>query len=54
VGDNTKPNRSSALQSFWQREYWDTFMRDEAQEKTAVRYVENNPVKATLCGSKEQ
>ena len=54
VGDNTKPNRSSALQSFWQREYWDTFMRDEAQEKTAVRYIENNPVKATLCGSKEQ
>ena len=54
VGDNTKPNRSSALQSFWQSEYWDTFMRDEAQEKTAVRYIENNPVKATLCGSKEQ
>lgn len=45
----TEPNRSSALQSFWQREYWDTFMRDEAQEKTAVRYVENNPVKARLC-----
>ena len=32
-----------------QREYWDTFMRVEAQEKTAIRYIENNPVKAKLC-----
>jgi putative transposase len=47
--DNTGPNRSSALQSFWQREYWDTFMRDEEQEQKAVRYIENNPVKAKLC-----
>ena len=45
------PARRAALQ--WQREYWDTFMRDAAQEKTAVRYVENNPVKAKLCGVKE-
>jgi type I restriction enzyme R subunit/putative DNA methylase len=43
------PNRSSALQSFWQREYWDTFMRDGDQERKAVRYIENNPVKARLC-----
>jgi type I restriction enzyme R subunit/putative DNA methylase len=49
VGDRDTPNRSSALQSFWQREYWDTFMRDEEQEKTAIRYVESNPVKAKLC-----
>ena len=33
----------------WQREYWDTFMRDEEQEATAVRYTESNPVKAGLC-----
>ena len=33
----------------WQREYWDTFMRDEEQERKAVRYIENNPVKAKLC-----
>jgi len=52
--NTTKPNRSSALRSFWQREYWDTFMRDEAQEKTAVRYIENNPVKAKLCAAREQ
>jgi putative transposase len=36
---------------FWQREYWDTFMRDETQERKAVRYIENNPVKAKLCRS---
>jgi hypothetical protein len=41
------PNQSSALQ--WQREYWDTFMRDGEQERKAVRYIENNPVKAGLC-----
>ncbi len=49
------PNWSSALRSaFWEREYWDTFMRDEAQEKTAVRYIENNPVKAMLCRAPEE
>ena len=46
------PARRAALQ--WQREYWDTFMRDGAQEKTAVRYIENNPIKAKLCGAKEE
>ena len=43
-----KPIGRSALQSFWQREYWDTFMRDEAQEQIAIRYIENNPTKAKL------
>jgi putative transposase len=38
----------------WQREYWDTFMRDEEQERKAIHYIENNPVKAGFCGSKEQ
>ena len=47
-----EPRRCSALQ--WQREYWDTFMRDEAQEKTAIRYIENNPVKVKLCRTTEQ
>jgi putative transposase len=50
--DSNEPRRCSALQ--WQREYWDTFMRDEAQEKIAIRYIESNPVKAKLCGAKEQ
>jgi putative transposase len=35
--------------SFWERDYWDTFMRDEKQERTAIRYIENNPVKSHLC-----
>ncbi len=35
--------------SFWEREYWDTHMRDEEQERKAIRYIENNPVKARLC-----
>jgi REP element-mobilizing transposase RayT len=34
--------------AFWEREYWDTWMRDEAQERKALRYIENNPVKAKL------
>jgi REP element-mobilizing transposase RayT len=33
---------------FWQREYWDTYMRDENQMLTATKYIENNPVKANL------
>jgi len=48
--DINEPRRCSALR--WQREYWDTFMRDAAQEKTAIRYIENNPVKAKLCRTK--
>jgi type I restriction enzyme R subunit/putative DNA methylase len=41
------PARRAALQ--WQREYWDTFMRDEAQERRAIQYNESYPVKAKLC-----
>jgi putative transposase len=49
------PNRGSALQSrFWQREYWDTFMRNEEQERKAIHYIENNPVKAKLCRTAEE
>ena len=46
------PARRAALQ--WQRVYWDTLMRNEAQEKTAVRYIENNPMKAKLCQPAEE
>jgi type I restriction enzyme R subunit/putative DNA methylase len=45
------PGRRPALQ--WQREYWDTFMRDEEQERTAIRYIESNPLKAKLCRTPE-
>ncbi len=54
VASTKMPIRRSALQSFWQREYWDTFMRDEAQEKKAIHYIENNPVKAKLCRTSEE
>lgn len=39
---------------FWQADYWDTFMRDEKQTQKAVRYIENNPVKAKLCRLPEE
>ena len=43
------PGQCPALRLKWQREYWDTFMRDEAQGRKAIQYIENNPVKAKLC-----
>jgi REP element-mobilizing transposase RayT len=39
---------------FWQPEYWDRFMRDEEQKQKAIRYIENNPVKAKLCRAPEE
>lgn len=39
---------------FWQSDYWDTFMHDEAQTRKAVRYIESNPVKAQLCRAQEE
>ena len=45
----SSPCRRPALPAFqWQREYWDTFMRNEEQERTAIRYIESNPMKAKL------
>jgi REP element-mobilizing transposase RayT len=37
--------------TFWQREYWDTYMRDTAQAVKAIRYIEANPVKANLVAT---
>ncbi len=34
--------------TFWQEDYYDTLIRDEAHLQRAVRYVEANPVKARL------
>lgn len=52
--DTNAPARRAALQTLrWEREYWDTFMRSEEQEKTAIRYIEANPVKAKLCRTVE-
>lgn len=39
---------------FWQEDYWDTFMRDADQMQKAIRYIENNPVKAKLCRAPEE
>ncbi|MGN6553523.1 MAG: REP-associated tyrosine transposase [Verrucomicrobiota bacterium] len=38
---------------FWQPEYWDRYMRDEEQTRKAIRYIEQNPVKAHLCRQPE-
>jgi REP element-mobilizing transposase RayT len=38
---------------FWQPDYWDRYMRDAGQALKAVRYIENNPVKANLCRTPE-
>lgn len=38
----------AAQDGFWQREYWDTYMRDAEQERKSVRYIESNPTKARL------
>jgi putative transposase len=40
--------------AFWQRDYWDTYMRDEAQVIRARRYIEQNPVKAKLACAAEE
>jgi len=45
-GANKLLDRSGA---FWEREYLDTVIEDEDHRQTAVRYIENNPVKARLA-----
>jgi putative DNA methylase len=35
--------------SFWQREPFDRYIRNERHYYNAVAYIENNPVKAGLC-----
>ncbi|MES2506009.1 MAG: transposase [Verrucomicrobiota bacterium] len=34
--------------TFWQADYWDTYMRDAEHEALTIRYIRNNPVKAGL------
>ncbi len=34
---------------FWQEDYYDTLIRDEGHLKRAIRYTEQNPVKACLA-----
>jgi len=35
--------------TFWQEDYYDTLIRDEAHLRSAIRYTEQNPVKACLA-----
>ena len=37
--------------AFWQEDYYDTLIRDAAHLKKAIRYTEQNPVKARLMKS---
>ena len=34
--------------TFWQEDYWDTYMRDAEHEARTLRYLRSNPVKAGL------
>jgi len=34
--------------TFWQDDYWDRFIRNEAHFSAAASYIDNNPVKAGL------
>ncbi len=36
---------------FWMEDYFDRYIRDSKHFANAIRYIENNPVKAGLCAS---
>jgi REP element-mobilizing transposase RayT len=38
---------------FWVEDYFDRYVRDKKHFANAVAYIENNPVKARLCGKPE-
>ncbi|HZS48873.1 MAG TPA: transposase [Blastocatellia bacterium] len=38
---------------FWQREPFDRYIRNEQHYNNAIRYIENNPIKAGLCHNPE-
>jgi REP element-mobilizing transposase RayT len=38
---------------FWQKEYFDRYIRNARQFVRTVNYIENNPVKANLCDKVE-
>ena len=41
-------------ESFWMREYWDRYIRDENHLHQTIDYIHHNPVKAGLCAAPEQ
>lgn len=38
---------------FWQKEYFDRFIRNPTQFASTVAYIDNNPFKANLCDRPE-
>ena len=42
---NRQPGRTG---TFWQDDYWDTYIRNERHYESTMAYIENNPVKAKL------
>jgi putative DNA methylase len=38
---------------FWQKEYFDRYIRNAKQFAKTIAYIENNPVKANLCDDPE-
>jgi|SRR6185312_16404614 hypothetical protein len=38
-----------AIRTFWQADYWDRFIRNDAHFESAIGYIDNNPVKAGLA-----
>ena len=48
-----KANRVLARQGrFWQEDYFDRYIRNYDHFQSAIKYIENNPVKAGLCKTK--
>ena len=39
---------------FWERDYWDTYIRSEQHERKTRKYIENNPVNARLTRAPEE
>ena len=39
---------------FWERDYFDRYMRDEAHLQAVIAYIENNPVSAGLVAKAEE
>jgi len=39
---------------FWQKEYFDRYIRNTRQFVRTVAYIENNPLKAHLCNRPEE
>jgi hypothetical protein len=45
---------SGTAKPYWQRDYWDRFVRDQAQLDVVIAYIEQNPVRAGLVDRAER